>query len=205
VLLPPPARLVEDAEHRGGAAVDRHEVVLAPEEVQLPRRERRVATLGGVDDDEVVAGVHVAARALVVLHHLLERVTVKPELAPQQSDLGHAGVGDVEPEPVLRVGEQLAEPFDADLGRRDVPGSVNDEAHVEARVEGGRVPADGGRVRAMSFGLRLRSPGSARQRQAAARSVGEPDAFGGVRAQPNSASGAACSGPTRPAMISATA
>ena len=97
--------------------MDRHEVVLTPEEVQLPGNEALPRLLRRIDHDEVVAAVGVAARTLVRPGHILESQLVKAERAAEQRDLFGSRVADVEPEPILVAPEQLAEPVDIDLRR----------------------------------------------------------------------------------------
>src|SRR6185503_21281494 len=113
VLLPPLASALEHLRHRRRVSVDRHEVVRTPEQVQLVENELGGRVLRRVDDDEVVAAMSVAMRTLMKLQYLLEREPVKPEFAAKQRHLGHRRIGDVEPDPVGVVGEQLAEAIDA--------------------------------------------------------------------------------------------
>ena len=109
--------------------MDRDQIVLTPEQVQLSREDRVAGLFGGVDDDEVVAGVGVAPGAFVRPGHVLEHQLVEAEGPPEQRDLFGAGIADVEPQPILAVGEQLAEPVHADLRRQALVESVEDESH----------------------------------------------------------------------------
>src|SRR5262245_47105672 len=108
--------------------MDGDEIVLAPEQVQLSGLNQIARLLRGIYHDEVAVGVGVAAGTFVRLGHVLECQLVTPECPPEQPDLLGAGVTDVEPQPVLAVGEQLAEPFDADLNWEAVIASIEDES-----------------------------------------------------------------------------
>src|SRR5712691_4378823 len=129
VMLPAPARFREHSEHRGRPAMDRDQVVLTPEQVQLSRQDHVAGLFGGIDHDEVVAGVGIAPRAFVRPGHVFERQFVEAEGLPEHRDLGGTGVADVEPQPILAVGEQLAEPVHADLRRQAAVARVKDESH----------------------------------------------------------------------------
>lgn len=75
----------------------------------------------------------VTVGALVRPGHFLERELVEAELAPQQLHLFGAGIADVEPQPALLLGEQLAEAVDADLHR---PALVTNVKHKPHRSHG---------------------------------------------------------------------
>ena len=110
VVLPPPARVRQRGEHGGRVPVERHQIVLTPEQVQLPGHYRVGGLFGGVDHDEVVARVGVAPGALVRPGHVLQRHLVEAEGALEQGDLGGTGIADVEPEPVGSISEEVVEP-----------------------------------------------------------------------------------------------
>ena len=109
--------------------MDGDQIVAPPEQVQLSRQDHVAGLLGGIDHDEVVAGVGVATGAFVRPGHLLERQLVEAKRLPEQRDLCRPGIADVEPQPILAVGEQLAEPVDADLRREAAVARVEDESH----------------------------------------------------------------------------
>jgi hypothetical protein len=85
--------------------------------------------LGGIDDDEVVAGVRITAGTLVWPRHIFERQLVEAELAPQQRDVFRAGVADVEPQPIGSIGEQLTQPSNAHCRGASVVASIDDKLH----------------------------------------------------------------------------
>jgi hypothetical protein len=116
VTLPAPPSLLQHRQHRAGAAMDGDQVILAPEQVELPRQKDVSRRLHGVHHHEVIAGVAVAARALVRPDHVLQRQLVEAEGAPQQRHLVGTGVADVEPDAVLPHCEQLAQTVGAHLG-----------------------------------------------------------------------------------------
>jgi hypothetical protein len=135
VLLPAPAGLLEERENRGGTAVDRHEVVLAPVEVELARKELGAGVLRGVHDDEVVAGVGVAARSLVRTRHFVERELVEPELAPQEIHSSCPGSLMSSQKPVSAVGAQLSEALGGGFHRRlPLLAGVDDESQRSHRI-----------------------------------------------------------------------
>ena len=98
--------------------MNRHQVILTPEQVQLSRHKRIAGVLCGIDHDEIVAGVGVTPGPLVRTGDILQRQFVKAERPPQQRDLGFTGIADVEPELAGAVSQQLSEAVDGDLRRR---------------------------------------------------------------------------------------
>jgi hypothetical protein len=128
-MLPPPPGLIQHREHGGGPAVDGDQVVLAPEQVELPRHEDVARGLHDVDHHEVITGVTVAAGALVRPDHVLQRQLVEPEAAPEQCHLVRTRVADVEPHTVLRHREQLTQTVRAHFGGRAAIGRVDHESH----------------------------------------------------------------------------
>jgi hypothetical protein len=65
----------------------------------------------------------------VWLRYLLERELVEAELPPQQLYLRRSRIADVEPQPVLAFGEQLAESVGTDLRRQAFLAGIHHKSH----------------------------------------------------------------------------
>jgi hypothetical protein len=65
----------------------------------------------------------------VRLRDILERKLVEAEVAPQERDFFLSRVADVQPQPVLTVGQKLREPIDANVDRHACAASVEHEPY----------------------------------------------------------------------------